>query len=55
MSQSSVTEALQQKPVSPEETQGVKTQDLVQITKVHIKGMISVSPDSYFFPYIGKC
>ena len=29
MSQSSVIEALQQKPVSPEETQGVKTQDLV--------------------------
>ena len=29
MSQSSVIETLQQKPVSPEETQGVKTQDLV--------------------------
>ena len=29
MWQSSVIETLQQKPVSPEETQGVKTQDLV--------------------------
>ena len=25
-----------------------------QIAEVHIKGMISVSPDSYIFPYMGK-
>ena len=55
MSQSSVIEVPQQEPVSPEETQGTKTQDLAQITTLHVKGMISVSPDSYIFPYTGKC
>ena len=55
MSQSSVIEVPQQEPVSPEETQGTKTQDLAQITTLHVKGMISVSPDSYIVPYTGKC
>ena len=50
MSQSSVIEALKKEPVSPEETQGTKTQDLAQVTMVHVKGMISVSPDSYNLP-----
>ena len=42
--------------VSPEETQDVKTQDTwPQIAEVPTKGMISLSPDSYIFPYIEKC
>ena len=38
--------------VSPEETQDVKTGYWPQIAEVHIKGMISVSPDSCIFPVI---
>ena len=33
-------------------TQDVKTEYWLQIGDVHIKGMISVSPDSCIFPYI---
>ena len=55
MSWSSVIAALQREPVSPEETQDVKTQGYwSQIAEVHVKGMISVSPDSCIFPYIEK-
>ena len=32
-----------------------KSRRLAQIAEVHFKGMISVSPDSCFFPYIEKC
>ena len=39
--------------VSPKETQDVKTH-WPQIAEVHIKGMISVSPDSCIFPYLEK-
>ena len=38
--------------VSPEGTQDVKTQDAGEVP---IKGMTSVSPDSYIFPYREKC
>ena len=41
--------------VNPKETQDMKTKYWPQIVDVHIKGMISVSPGSYFFPYIEKC
>ena len=42
--------------LSPEDPQDVKTQDYwPQITEVHIKGVISVSPDSCIFPYKEKC
>ena len=39
--------------MSPEEAQGVKTQDTdptLPIAKMHIKGMTSVSPDSLHVP-----
>ena len=38
--------------VHPEETQDEKAQ--AQIAEVHIKGMISESPDACIFPYIEK-
>ena len=28
---------------------------ILQIAEVHIKGMISLCPDSYIFPYVEKC
>ena len=37
----------------PEETQDMKnTEYWPQIAEVHIKGMISISPDSCIFPYM---
>ena len=43
--------------VSPEKTQDVKMEDTGsrELSEVHIKGMISVSPDSCTFPYIEWC
>ena len=40
--------------VSPEETQMCQHGILAPIAEVHIKGMISVSPDSCIFPYTEK-
>ena len=41
--------------VYPEKTQDEKAQDAGPRAEVHVKRMISVSPDSYIFPYIEKC
>ena len=40
--------------VSPEEAQDVKTGFWPQIVEMHIKEIISVSPDPCNFPYIEK-
>ena len=39
----------------PQGTLEMKTGYWPQMAEVHIKGMTSLSPDSWIFPYIKKC